>query len=96
MITNCQITTGFRSDHSIVYFNLTTEKHARGPGYFKLNNSVILDKEYQDKIKQAIDEIVEINKEANPNVLWQIIKGTIRNESIKYTSYKNKNTFQIN
>ena len=80
MITNCQDTTGFRSDNYIVYFNLTTEKQAQGPGYFNLNSSVILEKEYQAKIKQSIDEIVEINKEANPNVLWQIIKGTIRNE----------------
>ena len=30
-----------------------------------------------------------INNEANANVLWEIIKGTIRNETIKYATYKN-------
>ena len=35
-------------------------------------------------------EIVEINKDANPNTLWELVKGTIRNETIKYASKKNK------
>ena len=70
------------------------DNQQRGPGYFKLNNSVILEQAYQNKIKQSIHEIAEINKNANPNTLWQIIKGTIRNETIKYTSFKKKNTIK--
>ena len=95
IIRNCKITTGFRSDHSLVYFDLIIDKQPRGSGYFKLNNSVILDQDYQNKIKQSIQEVAEINKDSNPNTLWQIIKGTIRNESIKYTSFKKKNTLKI-
>ena len=94
IIRNCKITTGFRSDHSLVFFNLIIDKQPRGPGYFKLNNSVILDQDYQNKIKQSIQEVAEINKDSNPNTLWQIIKGTIRNESIKYTSFKKKTTLK--
>ena len=90
VITNCKITTGYRSDHSLVYFNLNTDSQTRGPGYFKLNNSVILEQEYQNKIKQSIEEIATINRDTNPNTLWQIIKGTIINESIKYTATKNQ------
>jgi len=40
--------------------------------------------------KTFIIEITNINKYANPNTLWEIIKGTIRNTSIKY-SYEKKN-----
>ena len=94
IIRQCNITTGFRSDHSIVFMTLCINENVRGPGFFKLNNSVILELEYQDKIKKAIADIVEINKEANPMTLWQIIKGTIRNESIQYTSFKNKTIIQ--
>ena len=94
IITKCTITSGFRSDHSLVYFNITIDNQPRGPGYFKLNNSVLLETQYQEKIKQSISEQAEINKEANPNTLWQIIKGTIRNESIKYTANKKKNTLK--
>ena len=94
MIHKCKITTGFRSDHSLVHFNLITDNQPRGPGFFKLNNSVILEQDYQNKIKQSIQEIADINKDCNPNTLWQLIKGTIRNESIKYTSFKKKNTLK--
>ena len=62
----------------------------RGPGVFKLNNSILLDSEYQDKIKTAIDETTTTNKDANPNTIWELIKGTIRNETIKFTSKKAK------
>ena len=93
-ITKSNITTGFRSDHSLVYFNIIIDNQPRGPGFFKLNNSVILEPAYQNKIKQSIQEISEINKNANPNTLWQIIKGAIRNETIKYTSFKKKSTIK--
>ena len=56
-----------------------------------MNNSVILEKDYQIKIKNSIKEIVDINKNSNPNTLWELIKGNIRNETIKYTTMK-KNT----
>ena len=38
--------------------------------------------EYQQTIKESIKEIATINKDANPNTLWEIIKGTVRNETI--------------
>ena len=94
-ISVCKITTGIRSDHSIVYFKINVDNQPRGPGYFKLNNSVLLDIEYQEKIKQSVQEIANINSEANPNTLWEIIKGNIRNETIKYTSMKKKNTVKL-
>ena len=31
-ITTCKITTGIRSDHSLVYFNINVENQPRGPG----------------------------------------------------------------
>jgi len=55
----------------------------KGPGYFKLNNSLLWDTEYQNKIKTSIQEIVSFNEQANPNVLWEIIKARIRDETIK-------------
>ena len=66
------------------------KQEAKGPGYFKLNNSLLLDEEYKVKIKRGINEITTINKDANPNTLWELIKGTIRNETIKYATFKKK------
>ena len=60
----------------------------RGPGYFKLNNSLLLNTEYQNIIKTSITETALHNKDAKPNILWEVIKGNIRNETIKYAAYK--------
>ena len=78
------------SDHSVISMVLTLNNIELGKGYFKINNSLILQTEYQDKIRKSISEIAEINKNANPNTLWEIIKGGIRDESIKYASYEKK------
>ena len=66
------------------------KQEVKGPGYFKMNNSLLLDEDYKVKIKRCINEITTINKEANPNTLWELIKGTIRNETIKYATFKKK------
>ena len=55
----------------------------RGPGSFKINSSILLENDYQEKVREAIREITNINKDGNPNTLWELIKGTIRNTSIK-------------
>jgi len=70
--------------------NLNFIKNDKGPGYFKLNNSLLLDTEYQNKIKASIQKIVTFNEHANPNVLWEIIKGRIRDETIRYACFKKK------
>ena len=62
----------------------------RTPGVFKLNNSILLQNEYQNIIKKNIKDIVDINKDCNPNTLWELIKGACRNETIKYSTFKKK------
>ena len=39
--SKCKITSGIRSDHSVVYFTFNPMSEPRGPGYFKLNNSIL-------------------------------------------------------
>ncbi|KAH3892298.1 hypothetical protein DPMN_016413 [Dreissena polymorpha] len=67
----------------------------RGPGYFKINNSILLDTKYQTQIKQEILNTVQNNKDANPNTLWEVIKRNIRNTTIRYTSFKQKETHKL-
>ena len=64
--------------------------------FFKLNNSLLLDNEYQQATKESIKEIATIDKDANQNTLWKIIKGTVRNETIKYASFKKKENLKMN
>ena len=77
-------------DHSIVELKFDIDNIQRGPGYFKLNNSFLLEAQYQENIRNCIEEITTINRNANPNTLWELVKGSIRNETIRYGTNKKK------
>ncbi len=86
LVTQSNIIPDFLSDHSVITLDINLSEAVRGPGHFKINNSILLNEDYKANINSAIQEIVEINKDCNPNILWELIKGYIRNESIRYSS----------
>ena len=83
---------GYLSDHSRIYLNIKLEKAQRGPGYWKLNTSLLNDKEYCDLIKGIIRDTVMNNEGIQPMLLWETIKCMIRGASVKYASLKKKKT----
>ena len=85
---------GYKSDHSIVSLNIDQINLTRGPGYFKLYKSLNLNEDYQEIIRNSISEMAEIIKEGNPNTKRELINGTVRNETIKYATYKKKETIK--
>ena len=90
LIKTCDIRPGFQSDHSMVTLSLLVGNAPRGPGYWKLNVSLLNDIEYVNKIKTTILETQELNPNVNPSLLWDTIKCRIRGETIKYASLKKK------
>ena len=91
-----QYKNGFKTDHAIVLLNIESPAVPRGPGFFKINISILIDNDYQTKIKQTISNTVNENKECNPNTLWEVIKGNMRNETIKYSTLKKTNKTKRN
>ena len=79
---------GYKTDHSLITVSIDFHNVPRGPGYFKFNNSLLIDNDYKNIIKRSISETARINSDANPNVLWEVIKGNIRNETIKFATHK--------
>ena len=55
-----------------------------------MNKSYLFEDDFKNNIKNAIQELVRNNSDLNPNTLWELIKGTIRNESIKYASRRKR------
>ena len=53
-ISQCEIWPGFLSDHSHLYMEIAFASEARGPGYWKINNSILENKEYVDEINRII------------------------------------------
>jgi len=89
------ITHGYLTDHNSVRMILNTKIELKGPGFWKLNTSLLQDKDYVDLIKQVIQETVEDNQAANPQLLWDVIKLQCRGKTIQYSSRKKKNQRNI-
>ena len=81
------------SDHKGIISILNLSNTYRGPGYWKLNVSVLDEKEYQEEIKSIFKET--INKfsslNINKNVIWDIFKIKIKEYTTKYCSYLKTN-----
>ena len=48
----------YKSDHSPVNLKLNISKHKRGPGVWKLNNSLLLDETFQKIVKKEIELVI--------------------------------------
>lgn len=66
-ITKIIISTGLRSDHSLVKFYININVHERRPGNVNLNNSFyLLVEKIQLDITKGVSEIVNVTSNANP------------------------------
>ena len=60
-VCDCTIIPGFKSDHYIVTISMHFTNEQRLPVYFKINNSLLLQSEYQEQIKNTISETAANN-----------------------------------
>ena len=101
---SCNIKPGYRSDHSLVEWCLTINSQPKGPGTWKFNNSLLRDEEYCNQIKHLITETLNDYRDINepPNtpefqnysindqLLFELLKTTIRGKTIAYATSKKK------
>ena len=78
------------TDHSCVRIILNTSVQPRGPGFWKLNTSLLNDKDYVKMIKNVINNAVIDNPNTEPRLLWDTIKLKCRGASIQYSSKKKR------
>ena len=73
-------------DHKAVTVVLKSTENTRGKGFWKLNNSLLYDKEYEEGIR---DLIQEINNEYGDieckTILWDYLKIRVKSFSIAYS-----------
>ena len=70
-ITNADILPGYKTDHSLISIHLANDANPRGPGFWKLNTSFLLDEEYVGLIKKTITDVA--NEYANNNEIDAIL-----------------------
>ena len=88
-ITNLKyINTPFNSAHKIMTFDLNDQQDI-GPGYWKMNSSILNDQPYKKEIEDAIKGINELQID-NPIDWWDIFIIVVRGITASYTKQKAK------
>ena len=86
-ITNMKyINTPFNSAHKLLTFDLS-EQQDLGPGYWKMNSSVLKDAAYKTEIEEAVDGINRLQL-ANPMDWWDLFIIVVRGITKSYTTKK--------
>ncbi|KAJ8033626.1 hypothetical protein HOLleu_23935 [Holothuria leucospilota] len=87
-VSNTSQSPGLQSDHAMIFLSYKLSNEKRGPGYWKLNNSLLNDQVYIEVISNIILEMCEDPNYENPSSLWESLKFKIRGASIKYSKSK--------
>jgi hypothetical protein len=87
-VDNICIKPGYRYDHSVVELNLSNQ--LKGPGLWKLNNSLLMDEKYIREIKKVINDVTSQNNNLNDQLLFEYLKAEIRGKTIAYSTAKKK------
>ena len=86
-VSNAEILSGYRTDHSMITVRINTATDPRGPGFWKLNTHLLTESEYINLIRKTITDIskeYEGQNEVDEILLWDVIKMQIRVTSIQY------------
>ena len=76
-------------DHSIVVMMIQFNPANRGPGYLKLNNNFLLDKDYVEKMNSLIDIELDQNY-LNAKQKWEMVKLSVWGSTLQFSSRKKK------
>ena len=86
-VTNIKyINTPFNSAHKIMTFDLKEEQEI-GPGYWKLNSSILNDERYKEEIEEAVQGINNLQI-TNKIDWWDLFIIVTQGVSIRYTQQK--------
>ena len=78
------------SDHRMVVTCFESNSFKQGKGIYKLNTSLLHDREYINIIHRVILNTVEEYSSLDPHSVWEMIKVNIREVSKKYSQSKSR------
>ena len=106
LVSNCEIIPGCRSDHQFLMLDIGMADKVRGPGFWKLNCSMLEDRKFVQGVNEIIDlylgvkeelkEGVEYDERAefdtlDPIMRWELLKMKLINFAQAYSKEKAKN-----
>ena len=78
---------------SFVSLSFQTSVNKRGPGYWKLNTSLLTELDYVNMIKTVISDTIQEyqnDKEVDHILLWEVLKMKMRDASITYSAKRKR------
>ena len=84
-VSDTDIISGFRSDHSGIILNMSFNQNERGRGYWKFNNLLLKDKDYITVVKETINEVKNTYIRKNNDMTDETNTQNILNEQIEFT-----------
>ena len=76
------------TDHQGVFLTFQPGTAQRGRGFWKLNNSVLQDKNYREIIDNLLDKYLKLKRENKQNfdirLMWDVLKIEIKDATIQY------------
>jgi hypothetical protein len=80
------------TDHQSVHINFIPGVSEKGRGYWKINNSIQQEVEYQLLINNLIDKYIydKVSNKVDCRLLWEVLKIEIREATIIYCKSKSK------
>ena len=94
-IKSANISTGYKTDHSLIEIKIATHSNMRGPGFWKLNTSLLTEIDFVNQIRAVIKNTQEEYKNdssVDDALMWEMIKLKIREHSLKYSAVKKAKT----
>ena len=87
LIKDVNIIAAIRTDHSAIFLHLQEiEKCQRGPGFWKMNTSLLPDENFGQKMKEKLDQWKTGGEEfSDVRVVWDWIKCNVRLFTINYS-----------
>ena len=82
-VEDCNIHYGFKSDHSAISLIVLKNVPQRGPGYWKLNVSILSKESNRLEIRKVIEQTIQENFEMNICNLWEFVKYQVKRKCIE-------------
>ena len=89
-VMKCDITFGYKTDHSLVSIVLTRFTQKRGPGFWKLNTSLLADSENIEIIRNEIVTVLNENNNLSSVNKWEFLKFKVKQKCVQIASKRKK------
>ena len=97
-VKSANISTGYKTDHSLIEIKIALHSNMRGPGFWKLNTWLQTEIDYVNQIRTVIKDTQEEYKNdrsVDDALMWEIIKLKTREHSLKYSAIKKAKTSRL-